>query len=72
MRVLHASHNLAKLPFDLSVRVSRERLRPGYGEGFLGAPVVICLQSGDKRPASGGADAPAQRTTTGPGSQGQP
>jgi len=55
------SHNVAKLPFDLSVRLPRKQFRPGYGEGFLGAPVVICPRSGDSRSGCGGADDPARR-----------
>jgi len=55
------SHNLAKLSFDLSVRLPRAQLRPAYGEGFLGAPVVICPRSGESRSGCGGADDPARR-----------
>jgi len=60
-RTYQPSHNVAKLPFDLSVRVPRKQLRPGYGEGFLGAPVVICPRSGESRSGCGGADDPARR-----------
>jgi hypothetical protein len=36
----HPSNNLAKLPFDFSVRVPRTQLRPRYGDGFDGAPLT--------------------------------
>jgi hypothetical protein len=34
----HASNNLANILRDLAVTIPRERLRPAYGDGFLGAP----------------------------------
>ena len=68
----HPSHNLAKLPFDLSVTVSREQLRPGYGAGFSGAPVLICPRSGESPSEYGGADDQAQRGGCGPEGAGQP
>ncbi len=37
--VRHASHNVAKLAFELSVKISRQHLRPAYGAGFEGAPL---------------------------------
>ena len=71
-RTDHPSHDLAKLPFDLSVRLAREQLRPAYGEGFLGAPVVICPRSGESRSGFGGADGPARRDGSWPEGPGQP
>jgi hypothetical protein len=56
-----SSINLAKLPFELGFRVQRERLKPSYGDGFHGAPLVIWPASGDKLPEKGGADAPARQ-----------
>jgi hypothetical protein len=35
----YASNNSAKLPIEFSVTLSREGLRPSYGEGFRGAPL---------------------------------
>jgi len=66
------SHNLAKLLFDLSVRFPRERFRPGCGEGFSDAPVVICFRSGESRSGFGGADDPAQREGFGSDGSGEP
>jgi hypothetical protein len=57
----YASYNLAKLPFELGFRIQRERLKPSYGDGFHGAPLVIWPASGDKLPEKGGADAPARQ-----------
>jgi len=71
-RSAQPSHNVAKLPFDLSVRLARGQLRPGYGEGFLGAPVVICPRSGDSRSGCGGADAPARQDGSEPDGAGEP
>lgn len=56
----HPSNNLAKLPFDLSVRVPRTRLRPRYGDGFDGAPLTMRRPRGEGRAIGGGADAPAR------------
>jgi hypothetical protein len=60
----YASYNLAKLPFELGVRIERERLRPGYGDGFHGAPLVVWPASGDRPPENGGADVPARQEPT--------
>ena len=40
-RADHASHNLAKLPFDLHVTIERAALRPQYRDGFAGAPLKL-------------------------------
>ena len=57
----YPSYNLAKLPFDLEFRIQRERLTPGYGDGFRGAPLVVWPASGDRAPGKGGADVPARQ-----------
>jgi hypothetical protein len=51
-RAKYASNNSAKLPLEFSVTLSREELRPSYGEGFRGAPLswrcaMPCSASGD-------------------------
>ena len=56
----HPSNNLAKLPFDLSVRVPRTRLRPRYGDGFEGAPLMGRRLRGEGPAVGGGADDPAR------------
>ena len=56
----HPSNNLAKLPFDPSVRVPRTRLRPCYGDGFDGAPLMGRRPRGEGRAVGGGADDPAR------------
>ena len=35
----HAPNNVAKRSVDFFVRLSREQLRPTYGQGFRGAPL---------------------------------
>ncbi|MGC1954058.1 MAG: hypothetical protein WA970_16105, partial [Gammaproteobacteria bacterium] len=40
-RGYHAPYNVAKLPVEFVVTVSRARLRPRYGEGFRGAPLEV-------------------------------
>ena len=55
-------YNVAKrvLDFEFSISIARDRLRPGYGDGFLGAP----LRTGSTTKASakaGGAHVPRDR-----------
>src|SRR3954454_22013606 len=59
----HPSNNLAKLPFDPSVRVPRTRLRLCYGDGFDGAPLMGRRPRGEGRAVGGGADDPARPAT---------
>src|SRR4051794_2871370 len=59
-RLEHPSNNLAKLPFDPSMRVPRTRLRPCYGDGFDGAPLMGRRPRGEGRAVGGGADDPAR------------
>jgi hypothetical protein len=33
------SNNIAKTVIDFSITIPREQLRPGYGDGFGGAPL---------------------------------
>jgi hypothetical protein len=35
----YASYNVAKLMKEFSTSIPRERLQPGYGAGFYGAPI---------------------------------
>jgi hypothetical protein len=35
------SNNVAKLPVEYSISIPRGQLRPGYGDGFAGAPVNL-------------------------------
>ena len=44
-RDLHAANNVAKNVIDFSIAISREQLRPNYGEGFKGAPLVTARTS---------------------------
>ncbi len=39
-RTDYAPNNVAKRMLDFSTSVSRERLRPQYGDGFAGAPLA--------------------------------
>ncbi|MGV0952183.1 MAG: hypothetical protein ACOYB3_16055, partial [Azonexus sp.] len=53
----HASHNVAKLAFELSVQLSRQQLQPAYGAGFDGAP-LNCGRSTPNTSTSGGQTTP--------------
>ena len=68
----HPSHDGAKLPFDLAVTIPRDRLRPHYGDGFLGAPLLPCRPSKTRWPDHGGADATAQDKSPSPQDPGEP
>jgi hypothetical protein len=35
----YTSYNVAKLMIEFSTSIPRERLQPGYGDGFYGAPL---------------------------------
>ncbi|MBO0798368.1 MAG: hypothetical protein J2P31_06055, partial [Blastocatellia bacterium] len=35
----YPSYNVAKLMIEFSTSIPRERLQPGYGDGFYGAPL---------------------------------
>jgi hypothetical protein len=62
----------AKLPFDLAVTIPRDRLRPQYGDGFLGAPLLLCRPSKMQWPDHGGADVAAQDKSPNPQGPGEP
>src|SRR4051812_44108134 len=68
----HSSRDGAKLPFDLAVTIPRDCLRPQYGDGFLGAPLLLCRPSKMRWPDHGGADATAQDTSPNPQGPGEP
>jgi len=36
----HATDNVAKSLVEFSTKIPREELRPGFGHGFLGAPLT--------------------------------
>src|SRR5215813_9701389 len=38
-RYYYTSYKVANLPIEFSTSIPRTQLRPGYGEGFLGAPL---------------------------------
>jgi hypothetical protein len=71
-RTDHATHDGAKLPFDLAVTIPRDRLRPQYGDGFLGAPLLLCRPSKMLWPDHGGADVAAQDKSPNPQGPGEP
>src|SRR4051794_17988670 len=68
----HPSHDGTNLPFDLAVTIPRDCLRPHYGDGFLGAPLLLCRPSKTRWPDHGGADATAQDTSPNPQDPGEP
>lgn len=47
-RGTHAPHNVAKLPFEIAVSLSREQLRPAYGQDFR----TTWLTNGNNRPSA--------------------
>src|SRR4029078_1456496 len=59
----HPSHDGAKLPFDLAGTIPRDRLRPHYGDGFWGAPLLPCRPSKTRWPDHGGDGAQGEDTT---------
>jgi hypothetical protein len=71
-RARHSPHDGAKLPFDLAVTIPRDRLRPQYGDGFLGAPLLLCRPSKMQWPDHGGADVAAQDKSPNPQGPGEP
>ena len=71
-RARYPAYNGAKLPFDLTVTIPRERLRTRYGDGFLGAPLMLCRPSKTRWPDHGGADATAQDNTPDAQGPGEP
>src|SRR5215212_2765228 len=71
-RAGHSSHDGAKLPFDLAVTIPRDRLRPHYGDGFLGAPLLLCRPSKMRWLDHGGADVAAQDKSPNPQGPGEP
>src|SRR3982750_1235866 len=68
----HPTHDGAKLPFDLAVTIPRDRLRPHYGDGFLGAPLLLCRPSKMRWPDHEGADATAPDKSPRPQGPGEP
>src|SRR5262249_24742637 len=38
-RLYYTSYKVANLPIEFSTSIPRTQLRPGYGDGFLGAPL---------------------------------
>src|SRR5215471_19773359 len=38
-RSKYTSYKVANLPIEFSTSIPRTQLRPGYGDGFLGAPL---------------------------------
>src|SRR3954463_15035179 len=68
----HPSHDGAKLPFDLAMTIPRDCLRPQHGDGFLGAPLLLCRPSKMRWPDHGGADATAQDKSPNPQGPGEP
>jgi hypothetical protein len=54
------------------VTIPQERLRTRYGDGFMGAPLMLCRPSKARWPDHGGADAAAQDTTPNAQGPGEP
>jgi hypothetical protein len=64
----HASNNSAKTVIEFLVTISRERLRPQYGDGFRGAPLATPLpvQSTIRRNRGASQDAPGREREADP------
>lgn len=50
----HASHNVAKLPLEITVSLSRRQVQPAYGDGFGGAPLEPVKFDSMRTPSRGG------------------
>jgi hypothetical protein len=64
-RAQHAPNNVAKRPLEFFIRLSREHLRPTYGQGFRGAPLQTDTE--EPRPQTirpGGSRAQVIQTTS--------
>lgn len=64
-RAEYAANNVAKRSVDFFVRLSREQLRPTYGQGFRGAPLQTDTE--ESRPQTiraGGSRAQVTQTTS--------
>ena len=61
----HAANNVAKRPLEFFIRLTREQLRPTYGQGFHGAPLQTDTE--ESRPQTiraGGSRAKVTQTTS--------
>src|ERR1043165_3514891 len=58
----YTSYKVANLPIEFSTSIPRTQLRPGYGEGFLGAPLQRVLSR--ERPAPQGQGDPRGTSRT--------
>lgn len=60
----HAANNVAKRSVEFFVRLSREQLRPTYGQGFRGAPLQTDTEEPRPQPIRpGGSRAQVTQTT---------
>jgi hypothetical protein len=64
--------NFAKFPFELGIRLERERLRLERREGWSEADLVIWPATGARLPVEGGAGGSAQQEAFRLGGSGQP
>ena len=61
----YAPNNVAKRSIEFFVRLSREQLRPTYGQGFRGAPLQTDTEvSHPQTSHSGGVRAKVKQTTS--------
>jgi hypothetical protein len=58
-----STNNVAKNVIDFSIAIPRERLRPNYGDGFLGAPLGASGSSSSSQDQDRGVKGDESRTT---------
>ncbi len=60
-----AANNIAKRPLEFFIRLTREQLRPTYGQGFRGAPLQTDTEEHHPQTIhAGGARAKIRKTTS--------
>jgi hypothetical protein len=50
----HSSYKVANMLIEFSTSIPRTQLRPGYGDGFLGAPLLVVPPQGSPTPREQG------------------
>lgn len=66
----YTSNKVAKLPIEFSTSIPRNQLRPGYGDGFLGAPLQAIPPEKSPTPREQGDRRGRSRTKTAADSEG--
>jgi hypothetical protein len=70
-RAYYTSYNVAKNVVEFSTSIPRAQLRPGYGAGFLGAPLNVVKPDAIPTERERGGRHGTSRTETDQGARGQ-